>query len=179
MKKKRTQPAHKSYFFEQGYKDIGSAIKTSWLKNAQTAKAYYDKYNEKGLMSLKGVYNLFCALSVVSFGTVFFALISAVMLAIVSTFFILVYIGFSAAWLFDRAYLTKKKIFTACNECKCKSLIPTYICPKCGAHHTNLTPGAYGILKRTCECGQKLPTTFFNGRKKLQAISFWKVRLHT
>ena len=32
MKKKRTQPAHKSYFFEQGYKDIGSAIKTSWLK---------------------------------------------------------------------------------------------------------------------------------------------------
>lgn len=56
-------------------------------------------------MSLKGVYNLFCALSVVSFGTVFFIWISAVMLAIVSTFFILVYIGFSAAWLFDRAYL--------------------------------------------------------------------------
>ena len=54
MKKKRTQPAHKSYFFEQGYKDIGTAIKTSWLKNAQTAKAYYDKYNEKG-MALKGV----------------------------------------------------------------------------------------------------------------------------
>ena len=36
MKKKRTQPAHKSYFFEQGYKDIGTAIKTSWLKNAPT-----------------------------------------------------------------------------------------------------------------------------------------------
>lgn len=170
MRKNKVQPAHKSYFLGQGYKDIGTAIKTSWLKNAQTAKAYYDKYSEKGLMSLKGVYNLFCALSVVSFGTVFFALISAVMVTFVSLFFVLVYIGFSAAWIFDQAYLARKKIFTACNECKCKSLIPTYICPKCGAHHTNLTPGAYGILNRTCKCGEKLPTTFFNGRKKLKAI---------
>lgn len=147
MRNNKVQPAHKSYFFGQGYKDIGTAIKTSWLRNAQTAKDYYDKYSEKGLMSLKGVYNLFCALSVVSFGTVFFALISAVMVTFVSLFFVLVYIGFSAAWIFDRAYLARKKIFTACNECKCKSLIPTYICPKCGAHHTNLTPGVYGILK--------------------------------
>lgn len=74
MRKNKVQPAHKSYFFGQGYKDIGTAIKTSWLKNAQTAKAYYDKYSEKGLMSLNGVYNLFCALSVVSFGTVFFCI---------------------------------------------------------------------------------------------------------
>lgn len=121
-------------------------------------------------MSLKGVYNLFCALSVVSFGTVFFVLLSAIMVTFVSVLFVLVYVGFSAAWIFDRAYLARKKIFTACNECKCKTLIPTYICYKCGAYHTNLTPGVYGIFKRTCNCGEKLPTTFFNGRKKIQAI---------
>lgn len=93
----------------QGYKDIGTAIKTSWLKNAQTAKAYYDKYSEKGLMSLKGVYNLFCALSVVSFGTVFFALISAVMVTFVSLFFVLVYIGFSAAWILIKHILQGRR----------------------------------------------------------------------
>lgn len=170
MKKNKTQPAYKSYFFEQGYVDIKTAIKASWQKNAHTAKAYYDKYSQRGLMSFSGVFNLFCALSVVTFGTIFFVLISAVMLLIVSLFFVIVYFGFSLAWLVDRAYLTKKKIFTACNECKSKSLIPTYICPKCGAKHTNLTPGIYGILKRKCKCGEGLPTTFFNGRKKLQAI---------
>ena len=170
MRKNKAQPAYKSYFFGQGFRDIGTAIQKSWLQNAITAKTYYERYSEEGLMSLKGVYNLFCALSVVSFGTVFFAMISAIMVVFVSVFFLLVYIGFSAAWLFDRAYLMRKKIFTACNECKTKSLIPTYICPKCHARHTNLTPGVYGILKRTCNCGQKLPTTFFNGRKKLQAI---------
>ena len=170
MSKKNAQPAKKSYFFGQGYKDIGDAIRLSWRKNASTAKKYYDSFTEKGLMSFKGIFKLFCALSVVSFGTVFFALISLVMVAVVSLFFVLVYIGFSAVWLFDRLYLMRKKIFTACNECKSKFLIPTYLCPDCGAQHTNLTPGMYGILRRTCSCGRKLPTAFFNGRKKLQAI---------
>lgn len=170
MRKNKTQPAYRSYFFGQCYEDIATAIKQSWHKNAQTATEYYDKYDEKGLMSLKGVYNLFCALSVVSFGMLFFSLISLILISFSSVFFIFVYIGFSSAWLFDRAYLIRKKIFTACNECKCKFLIPTYICPRCGAQHTNLTPGKYGILKRTCKCGEKLPTTFFNGRRKLQSI---------
>ena len=170
MSKKNAQPAKKSYFFGQGYKDIGDAIRLSWRKNASTAKKYYDSFTEKGLMSFKGIFKLFCALSVVSFGTVFFALISLVMVAVVSLFFVLVYIGFSAVWLFDRLYLMRKKIFTACNECKSKFLIPTYLCPDCGAQHTNLPPGMYGILRRTCSCGRKLPTAFFNGRKKLQAI---------
>lgn len=170
MRINRVKPAHKSYFFGQGYKDISSAIKISWKRNAQTAELYYKKYNEKGLMSFKGIYNLFCALSVVSFGTIFFALISTVMVVFVSVFFMLVYVGFSGTWLFDRAYLARRKIFTACNECKSKSLIPIYICPKCGAQHTNLTPGVYGILRRKCNCGEKLPVTFFNGRRKLQAI---------
>lgn len=170
MRLQKVQPAKKSYFFEQGFKDILDAVKQSWIKNAQTAKSYYDRYSAKGLMSPKGVYNLFCSLSVVSFGTIFFAVISAIMVIVVSLFFVLVYLGFSAVWIFDRAYLVEKKIFTACNECKSKALIPTYLCPKCGAPHSNLTPGVYGILKRTCKCGEKLPTTFINGRKKLQAI---------
>lgn len=170
MEKNHVQPAYKSYFFQQGFIDIGLAVKLSWIKNAQTAKMYYDEYNTKGLMSDRGVYNLLCALSVVTFGTVFFVLISMITITLVSLFFILVYCGFSFVWLFDRAYLAKKKIFTACNECKSRALIPTYICSKCSAQHTNLTPGIYGILKRTCKCGEKLPTVFFNGRKKLKAI---------
>ena len=121
-------------------------------------------------MSFKGIFNLFCALAVVTFGTFFFVVISAVMLLIVSAFFLIVYLGFILAWLFDRLYLIRKRIFTACNECKNKFLIPIYICPDCGAHHTNLTPGVYGIFSRTCNCGKKLPTAFFNGRKRLKAI---------
>lgn len=170
MPNRKKQPAKKGYFFEQGFKDIAIVIKTSWLKNAQTAKNYYTRYNNYGLLSFKGIYNFFCAISVVTFGTVFFVVISAIMLIIVSVLYVIIYIGFGLVWLFDRAYLIRKKIFTACHECKSKFLIPIYLCPKCGVKHTNLIPGIYGILHRTCNCGEKLPTVFFNGRNKLQAI---------
>jgi len=117
------------------------------------------------------------AISIVVFGSIITAIVSLLNIIIVLVLMVVVYIGFSIIWLVDRIYLVRKKIFTACHECKEKSLIPTYICPKCGAKHTNLTPGVYGILKRTCVgedpnsyCGEKLPTTFFNGRRNLKAI---------
>ena len=170
MSQKDKQPAKKSYFFGQGYTDIKTAITTLWHKNGEVAKQYFRSYSDYGLLSFKGIFYLFCSLSVVTFGSVFFLIISLLTLLVLFLFFGLVYIGFSLAWLFDRAYLIRRKVFVACNECKNQFLIPTYICPKCGAYHTNLTPSKYGILKRTCSCGEKLPTVFFNGRRELKAI---------
>lgn len=169
-KKKVPQPAKKSYFFGSGFKDIGTAIRESWAKNAGTARTYYRNYQKSGMLSFQGIYNLFCAISVAVFGTVFFAAISAVMLAVVSVLFVVVYAAFCLVWLFDRLYLVRNKIFVTCPICHTKSSIPVYICPGCGAKHTDLTPGKYGIFKRTCLCGEKLPTTFFSGRRKLRAI---------
>lgn len=164
------QPAKKSYFFGQGFLDIGRAIRQSWAQNAATARRYYSNYRECGMLSFKGVFNLFRALSVVTFGTLFFAAISAMMLCVVSVIFVMVYLVFGLVWLFDRMYQIRHKIFSSCTLCKTKFRIPIYICPGCGAKHTNLVPGSYGIFKRTCLCGEKLPTTFFNGRKKLRGI---------
>ena len=45
MKKtKNIQPAKKSYFFGQGFKDMFNAIKTLWVLNEQTAQKYNDIY---------------------------------------------------------------------------------------------------------------------------------------
>ena len=33
-----------------------------------------------------------------------------------------------------------------------------------------MRPSKYGVFKRKCQCGHKIPTTFFNGRQKLQAV---------
>ena len=168
--KKTIQPAKKSYFFDKGYKDMVEAIKQLWVLNALTAQTYNERFQNLGLLSIKGCFWFFCSLSVVIFGTIFFLLFSLVFTVFLLTFFVLIYLGFSLVWLVDRGYLYKNKIFTACHECKEKSLIPTYICSSCKAKHTNLTPGAYGILKRRCKCGEKLPATCFNGRSKLKAV---------
>ena len=168
------QPAKKSYFFDKGYQDLGNTIKGAWKRN----KASISKYRAN-LSTLSGrnmfmkiflwIVNVLAMVAVLICGSFITAVISAANIIVLVVFMAAVYVGFSVIWLVDRLYLSYKKIFTACNECKTASLIPTYICPGCGAKHTNLTPGVYGILKRTCLCGEKLPTTFFNGRKKLRA----------
>lgn len=176
------QPAQKSYFFGKGYLDVLNTIKGAWHRNFESLKIYKDKIADARYSGGKSfifalILNILAMVSVIVFGSIITAVVSVLNIAVVLAMMVVIYIGFSLIWLTDRIYLMRKKIFTACHECKEKSLIPTYICPKCGAKHTNLTPGVYGILKRTCVgddpnsyCGEKLPTTFFNGRRNLEAI---------
>lgn len=168
------QPAKKSYFFDKGYKDLGNTIKGAWVRNWESVRNYAANLGELGESSATGklffgILNVLAIIAVFLFGSAITAVITFINIFILLVFMLLVYIGFSIIWLVDRIYLIRNKIFTACHECKEKSLIPTYICSKCGAKHTNLTPGIYGILHRTCNCGEKLPVTFFNGRKELVA----------
>lgn len=179
---KEVQPAVKSYFFEKGYKDVWNTIKGAWKRNFQSIEKYKNNIKvargqSKAKLIYKLVLNFSAMIAVLIFGSIITLTISIINLVILLAFMMLVYIGLSIIWVADRTYLMKNKIFTACHECKEKSLIPTYICPSCGAKHSNLTPGVYGILKRTCKgtdsdsfCGEKLPTTFFNGRKNLEAV---------
>lgn len=176
------QPAKRSYFFGKGYLDVINTIKGAWVRNFESIGKYKDNIADArgsgtGGFAFKLILNVLAMISVIVFGTIITAIVSFLNIVVVLAFMVAIYIGFSLIWLADRIYLMRKRIFTACHECKEKSLIPTYICPKCGARHTNLTPGVYGILKRTCTgddpgsyCGEKLPTTFFNGRRNLEAI---------
>ncbi len=76
-------------------------------------------------------------------------------------------IGFCVTAFFDFIYRRLKKLSNGCPSCQRKFDIPVYHCPSCGAEQTRLLPSKYGILKRECLCGAKMPTTFFNGRQKL------------
>ena len=169
--KRQKQPAKLSYFFGKGYKDLWNTIKESWIRNAHTAKQKWEIAREKGFFSFGGGMNLVAAISIFTFGSFITAFTTFLHIGILFLFFALVYLGFSLLWLIDRLYIVINKIKNACPnpECQAPFLIPVYECPKCGAKHTKLVPGRYGIFKRTCECGAKLPTTFLNGRGKLKA----------
>lgn len=168
------QPARKSYFFEKGYQDMAATIKGAWARNGASIQRYRDHLNglgDKGVTArvFLAIANILAMAAVVVCGSLITAAITLVNVLVLVVFMAVLYLGFTAIWAVDRLYLVHKRIFTACHECKKKSLIPTYLCPRCGAKHTNLTPGVYGILRRTCSCGEKLPTTFFTGRKNLEA----------
>lgn len=177
MLKKEIQPALKSYFFGEGYVDLAHTIKDSFI-NLKNAGVWLIKLIPKIwgkvpfivfkilVMILIVPFSLLAMLSVFIFGTLIVAVLSAYHIFILLLVMIAVYIIFTFVWIADRIYLKIKKISAVCPSCKQKYLIPFYKCSNCGRMHTHLTPGKYGIFYRTCECGQKLPTTFLTGRGK-------------
>lgn len=169
------QPAKKSYFFSKGYVDLKNTIVGAWKRNGDSIVNYKDKLADLAYEStmkkiLLGLIYILAMISVVVCGTLITAIITILHVGVLLAFMLIIYLGFTIVWCIDRFYLKRNQIFTACYYCKRKSLIPIYLCPNCNAEHTMLTPGVYGILHRTCNCGTKLPTAFFNGRKNLSAI---------
>ncbi|AUG76308.1 hypothetical protein CFP65_1409 [Kitasatospora sp. MMS16-BH015] len=56
-----------------------------------------------------------------------------------------------------------------CPHCFERVPLPEHECaePECRRRHSRLLPGRYGILRRRCACGQRLPTTLLGGRYRL------------
>lgn len=168
--KKEAQPAKTSYFFGPGWKDLWLFIKKFWGYNQEDIKKRAKKAETgKGIMSLSGAGRLLSCFSLILFGTLFFVVISAAVSLVLGVAFLCVYAFIFVVWSADILYLLRKGIFVACPNCKDKYLIPTYICPGCGARHTKLTPGRYGVFHRTCLCGEKLPSHFMTNRGKTAA----------
>lgn len=166
------QPAKKSYFFGKGYSELKATIDGAWEKNYERIKGNYANmsFTSFDTRFAVSIWRTFEMASILICGSIITAVLSLIHILILATVMAFIYSCFSILWLTDRIYLWKNKIFVACPHCKEHSLLPTYICPSCGAEHTMLVPGVYGIWKRTCNCGSKLPTNFLNGRSKLGAI---------
>ena len=193
----KTQPAKINYFFKGGYVELWNTVKDTftnlkydisdaWYTTKEGWRDFWSSFFsaigsifsfefewDEIFESIKGVWKFSYGLGklvMILILTTFFctllslthAIILLVIMAVAYTFFIL-------WWLTDTAYCGIKKISSNCPSCQNHFTLPVYICPKCGAEHTSLRPSKYGIWKRTCNCGQKLPTTFFNGRQKLEA----------
>jgi len=167
----KDQPAKMSYFFGKGYRDLWNTIKEASLSNIGSATDQFVLAGESGFFSFSGGVHLVAAICIVVFGTIVTALTSLVHILVLLILFTLVYIGFGILWVVDRIYILIHKIKNACPnpDCQAMFLIPVYECPTCGVKHTKLLPSKYGILKRKCQCGNKIPTTFLNGRSKLRA----------
>ncbi|MFJ9820637.1 hypothetical protein ACIRU3_36275 [Streptomyces sp. NPDC101151] len=62
----------------------------------------------------------------------------------------------------DRALLYRRRLPTGmiCPHCYERVPYPAYDCPRptCRRRHADIRPGTYGILRRRCECEQRMPT---------------------
>lgn len=175
-KNKMQEPAKISYFFGESYADLGRTIRDSWKANgSRISQAWSDLRGGSGGFYRKAclfLFRLAMLISIIVFGTLFTAVFSTVHILLLIPLMVLIYIGFVVLSFIDSVYCTIKGISNNCPTCERKFRLPVYVCPNpnCNAQHHRLIPSKYGILKRTCECGEKIPTTFFNGRQKLDAL---------
>lgn len=185
------QPAKINYFFKGGYVEFWNTLKTTFLKLEDDIASSWDILAEgwedfwenigdvlefewdtiveiiKAIFKFSlGLSRLIFVLLVTTSLSLFFSLIHMFILLVT----MVTAYSFYMLWLFfDIIYCVIHRISSNCPNCQNHFSLPIYICPRCGAEHTKLRPSKYGIWKRTCDCGYKLPTTFFNGREKLES----------
>jgi hypothetical protein len=183
------QPAQKVYFFHDGFVDFRKVIVGTFKLCGNIISKCSDGItisfgNIKDEISYRPILGFLSSIpNQIILGFYLIRLISSaiitpficILIAIfqISLLLILFFVAsvfFGIVLLSDRIYCIINAIVSHCPVCQSKFSLPVYICPVCGVKHDQLRPGIYGILHRTCECGKKLPTVFFNGRHKLKAI---------
>jgi len=184
---KHPQPAKYSYFFHGGFVELNRVIigafeqcgdiivrsKDGLVDTFDNIKDGFSDGFFTGL--LKFIPNLFM-LGFYFFRLILCSVITPAICIFIAIFQITILLAFflTAIWFFlviiliDWLYCSINSIANHCPRCQKHFYMPEYICP-CGNKHDRLRPGIYGILKRKCRCGNKLPTTFLNGRQKLNA----------
>jgi hypothetical protein len=72
----------------------------------------------------------------------------------------------------DTVLLRLRSIVIRCPACFRRVPYPAYACPSatCAVRHSDVRPGRYGILVRTCVCNQRLPTLILLGSYRLAAF---------
>jgi len=71
----------------------------------------------------------------------------------------------------DSGVLLVRHIRVRCVACFERIPYPAYLCPDCLQIHWDIRPGRYGVLRRTCECGRRMPTLLMLGTaRQLEAI---------
>lgn len=170
------QPAIEQYWFYKSYRDWKLLFMMTRLNNK-----FKREDIKKKTFRLKRIYGTPLSaipntvLQIASIMTLIleFTLLivtSLIHLIIISIVFVPVFIYFIIFRTYDTFYLRKNKVATICPSCYHRSQLPNYTCYQCDREHSDLRPGKFGIRKRKCICGTKLPTTALDKRYDLHAL---------
>lgn len=150
--------SEKNYFLGPCLVDIWNIIKGAFTVNFRSLPDF-----SRGNVWLTRICFILLSLcqliTQVVLGTAATAVLSLLMIVVSVVLTDIIYIVFEIVLLVQNIYLKIKSVSFRCRKCTHTYKIPVYCCPKCGINHVRLRPGRYGIFKRKCICGTKLPLT--------------------
>jgi hypothetical protein len=172
---KAAQPGKKKYLFRKFFYDWRDVLKGTAKENHSHFRLFtlkvnnHSRYYGKVVLIYSSLFWYTAAGAITTIGTLWAAIAAATIMAAGTAAALPFYALTFLVWGIDTGFRKLNKVSMLCPACHHTSHMPVYVCGNCSAEHTHLTPGSYGIFKRTCKCGEKLPTTFFNGRSSLEA----------
>jgi len=174
MSEQTLQPAIRSYFLGKGFQDVKDTIADAHRRNLDDAVDAKDTaqqlWSEGFFDKIKAIFFFAVAFFIVTFGSLFFLVLSIWHIALVAVLYLIFFSLFSLVRVSEQIYLWYRERSNPCPSCYETMAVPTYLCPQCQIPHSRLIPGKYGVIKRRCQCGETLPCTFFGGRNQLQAF---------
>lgn len=162
------EPAKENYFFYRQYENLLNTYRSATSINTGNNLILRQQLEERNyyVSSRAGAAQIVINI----LGTLLNITCFIIHFLIITTISIPIYIFYCIVMSVEKLRFIKGRIWGICPHCHYKFDIPYYICPDCGHVHKRLTSGPYGIIKRRCMCGQKIPATNFLGRFRLKAV---------
>src|SRR6266567_3646607 len=176
----QTQPAHLLYLYHRGWRILFYSRRELFLRcwqdidrrwrNTQAligsaaSLHWFKRFWLRLWVICISLYNIVFCLTILLLVTsvVVFSFLALVVTVVLCTCLIVL----SVVCTYINAKI--KARFYCCPNCHRSMPIPLYLCPTCRREHTRLMPNHYGLLSHDCNCGKRIPTLDFLGRRDLR-----------
>jgi len=173
-------PARRQYFFGPAMRDQSLLARDSFRAGVSKCRDVIGKQREKWFtVSEKFYYTIPVGIAIglglvvgAGLGAVFAAVLGLVQAVAAVTAQVLARVLIGALRIADTALLIARGTRgMLCPTCYQRMGYPVYACPnpECRARHKDVRPGRYGVLRRRCTCGTRIPTLLLLGSHRLAA----------
>ena len=177
------EPAELSYFYGPAFAEIEHAatvafhvgrdtVKWGTRQSRKTFEYRYESFTGQRMLTvplaIAGVVGMFAG---TAFGAVLFAGVALIHAVVAGVVLGVMRVSGLVLKMADSGMLRVKNIKMTCPHCYERVTYPAYKCSKddCEHVHHDIRPGKYGIVRRRCLCGTKLPTLLLLGSAGLAA----------
>ncbi|MBL7499540.1 hypothetical protein I6A84_42995 [Frankia sp. CNm7] len=169
------EPAYTQYLFEQARRDFSHAHKLAWARLTARYNGYgrtFQSHWFQGFADWRWPVGV-----VLVVGQAVGGLLALVLLALTaaSQVLVLLVVGLVALggiYLLrgaDTLLMWARGVRITCPACYERGFYPSYECDGCATRHQDVRPGRYGVIRRVCACGTRLPTLLLLGSHRLRA----------
>ncbi|WP_327006423.1 hypothetical protein OHA72_03550 [Dactylosporangium sp. NBC_01737] len=172
------EPAYKQYLFGQMWADVRQIGKLVWRYQRTSMHGAFEKkakpqfVPEQPSTDPNVPFGVAYAVAI-GLGFLLATVVLAAVAALQATAFgLLLVLSIGLIYLLrvvDTGLLQLRGIRITCSNPNDYGRVPypSYKCATCGAMHHDVRPGRYGVLTRTCACGNKLPTLLMLGSHRM------------